>query len=166
MDHIFLDLLSVYWVPEENLPIPWAQFLNIICNNCWKYIYWDPRVTNCGFWSTRIQHYLPLSSVLRLSKHVLKHSISEPCYLVTCAPAVQYLQYGVDPTANKREGNAYVTYSLPTNTFPIKRYPHKNSSYYLANAWNEILKERISSFPCCVMFIMFTSRQSVIYPLP
>ena len=54
------------------------------------------------------------------SKHVLKHSICEPCYLVTCAPAVQYLQYGVDPTANKREGNAYVTYSLPKTRSPLK----------------------------------------------
>ena len=75
MDHFFLDHLSVYWVPEESLPIPWAQSLNIICKNCWKYIYWDPWVTNCGFWFTRILHYFPLSSVLRLSSVRHRHAI-------------------------------------------------------------------------------------------
>ena len=58
-------------------------------------------------------------------------SFVSPAILSLVLPHWCICSDGVDPTANKREGNAYVTYPLPTITFTIKRYPHKNQIYII-----------------------------------
>ena len=87
-----------------------------------------------------------------------------PCISLQCASAVSLLMALTRQQTKEMEMLMWHTLSQQIRS-PSKDIPIKTKSILPCNAWNENLEDRIYSFPRCVIFIMFTSRRSVTYPL-